>query len=113
MAGDYEVFTSILSQYGVVEAKDEFELIAFAEALSCYQKPIEGRIGIITGAGSRGVSRRCLFVSRPFCPLLSEQDQNEIREKISPRIQAIASLSNPIDLTGASWMTILFPPPRS
>jgi len=49
MAGDYEVFSSALAQYGVVEAKDEFELIPFCEALCCYQKPIAGNIGIITG----------------------------------------------------------------
>jgi acetyltransferase len=102
IAGDYEVFSSILSQYGVVEAKDEFELIAFAEALSCYQKPIEGRIGIITGSGGHGALAVDACLSHGLSvPLLSEQDQSEIREKISPRIQAIASLSNPIDLTGS------------
>jgi acetyltransferase len=102
MAGDYEVFTSVLSQYGVVEAKDEFELVAFAEALSCYQKPIEGRIGIVTGSGGHGALAVDACLSHGLSvPLLSEQDQNEIREKISPRIQAIASLGNPIDLTGS------------
>lgn len=102
MAGDYEVFSSVLSQYGVVEAKDEFELVAFAEALSCYQKPIEGRIGIITGSGGHGALAVDACLSHGFSvPLLSEQDQREIREKISPRIQAIASLNNPIDLTGS------------
>ena len=35
MAGDYEVFSSVLTQYGVVEARDEFELIPFCEALCC------------------------------------------------------------------------------
>jgi len=32
MAGNYEVFSSVLSQFGVVEAKDEFELVSFCEA---------------------------------------------------------------------------------
>ena len=102
MAGDYEVFSSVLSQYGVVEAKDEFELIAFAEALSCYQKTIEGRIGIITGSGGHGALAVDACLSHGLSvPLLSEDGQKEIREKISPRIQAIASLSNPVDLTGS------------
>lgn len=103
MAGDYEVFSSVLSQYGVVEAKDEFELISFAEALSCYQKPIEGRIGIITGSGGHGALAVDACQSHGLTvPTLTEQDQKEIREKVSPRIQAIASFSNPIDLTGSA-----------
>jgi acetyltransferase len=102
IAGDYEVFSSVLSQYGVVEAKDEFELISFAEALSCYQRPIEGRIGIITGSGGHGALAVDACLSHGLSvPALSETDQNEIREKLSPRIQSIASLNNPIDLTGS------------
>jgi acetyltransferase len=103
LAGDYEVFSSALAQYGIVEAKDEFELISFCEALSCYQKPIEGRIGIITGSGGHGALAvdACLFHGLSVPPL-GEQEQIKIREKISPRIQAISSLSNPIDLTGSA-----------
>jgi acetyltransferase len=103
LAGDYEVFSSALSQYGIVEAKDEFELISFCEALSCYQKPIEGNIGIITGSGGHGALAVDTCLSHGLSvPTLKEQDQIKIREKISPRIQAISSLSNPIDLTGSA-----------
>jgi acetyltransferase len=103
MAGDYEVFSSVLSQYGVVEAKDEFELIPFCEALSCYQSPITGNIGIITGSGGHGALAVDTCLSHGLSvPTLVEQDQIEIREKISPRIQAIASFTNPIDLTGSA-----------
>ena len=35
-------------------------------------------------------------------PALAIEDQTEIRKRISPRIQAIASLNNPIDLTGSA-----------
>jgi len=77
MAGDYEVFSSVLAQYGIVEAKDEFELVSFCESLSCYHRSIQGRIGIITGSGghgatavdacaSHGLSTRC-FPSRKRC----------------------------------------------
>ncbi len=103
MAGDYEVFSSVLSQYGVVEAKDEFELISFCEALCCYQKPIEGNIGIITGSGGHGALAVDSCLSHGLSvPTLAEQDQIDIKGKISPRIQAIASFSNPIDLTGSA-----------
>jgi acyl-CoA synthetase (NDP forming) len=103
MAGDYEVFSSVLAQYGVVEAKDEFELIPFCEALSCYQNPINGTIGIITGSGGHGALAVDACLSHGLSvPTLSEQDQIEIKEKISQKIQAIASLTNPIDLTGSA-----------
>jgi acetyltransferase len=103
MAGDYEVFSSVLAQYGVVEAKDEFELIPFCEALCCYQEPIEGKIGIVTGSGGHGALAVDTCLSHGLSvPTLKDEDQIAIKEKISPRIQAIASLSNPIDLTGSA-----------
>jgi acyl-CoA synthetase (NDP forming) len=37
-----------------------------------------------------------------FLPILTDEAQFEIREKVSPRIQNIASFSNPIDLTGSA-----------
>lgn len=103
MAGDYEVFSSVLTQYGVVEAKDEFELIPFCEALSCYQTPIKGTIGIITGSGGHGALAVDDCLSHGLSvPTLSEPDQMEIRQKSSQRIQAIASFTNPVDLTGSA-----------
>ena len=103
MAGDYDVFSAVLSQHGVVEASDEFELVSFCEALSCYDQSIEGRVGIITVSGGHGAlavdacSARGLSV-----PTLSEGLQAEIREQVSPRVRTIASYSNPIDLTGSA-----------
>jgi acyl-CoA synthetase (NDP forming) len=103
IAGDYEVFSSVLAQYGVVEAKDEFELVSFCEALSCYPKPIEGRIGIITGSGGHGATAVDACASRGlFVPALSTEEQDEIRKRVSPRLREIASFGNPIDLTGSA-----------
>ena len=103
MAGDYEVFSSALAQYGVVEAKDEFELIPFCEALCCYQNSIAGNIGIISGSGGHGALAVDACLSHGLSvPTLKDEDQFEIKKRISPRIQAIASLSNPIDLTGSA-----------
>ena len=103
MAGDYEVFSSALSQFGVVEAKNEFELISFCEALSCYPKPIGGRIGIITGSGGHGAIAVDACSSRNLLvPPLTEENQLELKKRVSPRVQAIASFHNPIDLTGSA-----------
>ena len=103
IAGDYEVFSSVVSQYGVVEAGNEFELVSFCEALSCYKRSIEGKIGIITVSGGHGALAVDACFSHGFSvPTLSEQHQAEIREQVSPRVRVIASFSNPIDLTGSA-----------
>ncbi|MEE9611022.1 MAG: hypothetical protein V3W19_07200, partial [Desulfatiglandales bacterium] len=102
-AGDYETFSAILSQYGVVEAKNEFELVSFCESLSCYDKLIKGEIGIVTGSGGHGALAVDVCTDYGLSvPTLSEQVQSEIRERLSPSTQAIASASNPIDLTGSA-----------
>jgi acetyltransferase len=99
MAGDYEVFSAVLSQHGVVEARDEFELVSFCEALSCYNQSIEGKIGIISVSGGHGALAidACLTHGLSV-PTLSDQHQAQV----SPRVRAIASFSNPIDLTGSA-----------
>jgi acetyltransferase len=103
LAGDYDVFSEVLSQYGIVEAKSESELISFCESLSCYQTSIDGKIGIITGSGGHGALSVDICSSYGLSvPTLSEQLQNEIREKLSPSIQKIASIANPLDLTGSA-----------
>ena len=103
MAGDYEVFSSALGQCGIVEAKDEFELVPFCEALSAYQKPIEGRLGIITGSGGHGAIAVDACLSHGLLvPPFNEQEQAEMRTMISERLHGIASFGNPIDLTGSA-----------
>jgi len=103
MAGDYEVFSAVLSQHGVVEARNEFELVSFCEALSCYHRSIEGKIGIISVSGGHGVLAVDACLSHGLSvPTLSEQHQAKIKEQVSPRVRAIASFSNPIDLTGSA-----------
>jgi len=103
IAGDYEVFSSIMSQYGVVEAKDEFEMVAFAEALSCYQRSIQGRVAIITGSGGHGaLATDACFLHGLSVPVLSQSAQAELHSLVSPTIRDISSFVNPIDLTGSA-----------
>ena len=103
IAGDYTVFSSIMKQFGLVEAKNEYEMISFCESLSCYPKPINGRVGIVTASGGHGAivvdicDRSGLEV-----PLLPKKTQKRIRERLSTSIQPIASLGNPLDLTGSA-----------
>ena len=103
LAGDYRVFSAALAQFGVTEAKNETELINFCESLSRYRASIKGNIGIVTGSGGHGVGAVDFCSARGLCvPTLPAGAQEELRSRISPTIQAIASLKNPFDLTGSA-----------
>jgi acetate---CoA ligase (ADP-forming) len=103
LAGDYETFSAILSQYGVVEAKNELEMVSFCESLSCFSKGIDGRVGIITGSGGHGVLAVDACASLGFSvPVIPESEQSELRNRLSASIRDIVSLNNPIDLTGSA-----------
>lgn len=103
MAGDYAVFSAIMSQYGVVEAFDEFEIVSFAEALSCYKTSIEGKAGIITGSGGHGALATDICLEHGLeLPSFSSEEQEDLKTHLGPTIRNIAALSNPVDLTGSS-----------
>jgi acyl-CoA synthetase (NDP forming) len=103
LAGDYAVFSQVLAQHGIAEAKSENELVAFCEALSCYPSAVPGRVGIITVSGGHGVLAVDTCIGHGLSiPPLSEATRQEIRANLSPSLQSIASLDNPIDLTGSA-----------
>jgi len=103
IAGDYAVFSSVMSQYGIVEAKDEYAMVSFCESLSCYPKGIEGRVGIVTASGGHGaVAVDTCEASGLIVPQFSMEVQEALRGRLSASIQPIASLGNPIDLTGSA-----------
>jgi acetyltransferase len=103
LAGDYEVFSAVLSQHGLVEARDQSEMISACEALSCYRKPIEGRMAIITGSGGHGAQAMDACVSRGLtAPPFPGTMREELARQVSEKIQAIASFGNPVDLTGSA-----------
>lgn len=103
IAGDYAVASAVLSQFGIAEARNEFELVSFCESLSCYPTSIGENIGIVTGSGGHGVVAVDACNAAGFVvPQIPRAVQDEIRSKLSPSIQQIASLGNPIDLTGSA-----------
>jgi acetyltransferase len=103
LAGDYRTFSSIMSQYGILEPKDELQLVAAVEALSRYNLCIDKNIGIITGSGGHGaMAVDACDQSGLETPQLSEKTRNLILESVSPSIRGIASVSNPVDLTGSA-----------
>ncbi|MEE9912225.1 MAG: CoA-binding protein [Deltaproteobacteria bacterium] len=103
LAGDYASFAAAVAQHNIIEAANENELVSFCEVLSSYTKPIEGKIGIITGSGGHGAMAvdACSFAGITV-PELSDQTKTDIRNNLTENIRSIASLGNPADLTGSS-----------
>jgi acetyltransferase len=103
MAGDYASLSAALSQHGVVEAATELELISFCEALSAYPVPVGGKVGIVTVSGGHGAMAMDACARYGITvPPLSEKSQEEIRSRLGRSVAGIASLGNPIDLTGSA-----------
>jgi acyl-CoA synthetase (NDP forming) len=103
LSGDYEVFSAILAQHGVIEVQKEAELVSFCESLLCYPQSITGKVGIVTGSGGHGA----LAVDHCFrhglsVPALPDSLRQEIRNGLSESVRAIAALGNPLDLTGSA-----------
>ncbi|MCK9295882.1 MAG: CoA-binding protein [Desulfobulbaceae bacterium] len=104
LAGDYAVFASVLAQHGIIEAHDELELVSYCEALSCYPDTvIKGRVGIISGSGGHGaMAVDACVLGGLSVPHFSEAVQQSLRNRLSESIRAIASVANPVDLTGSA-----------
>jgi len=104
LAGDYRVFSSVLAQHGVIEARNELELVSFCEALSCYPDTrIQGRVGIISGSGGHGALAVDACVGGGLAvPRFSEAVQQSLRGSLSESVRTIASVANPVDLTGSA-----------
>jgi len=103
LAGDYRVFSDIMKQHCVAEADNEYELTSFCEALSCFQKGIQGHIGVLSLSGGHGViAVDACELHGMTVPRLDPRTMETIREKVSPEIRNIISLGNPLDLTGSS-----------
>jgi acyl-CoA synthetase (NDP forming) len=103
LSGDYEVFSAVLSQHNVIEAKDETELVSFCQSLLSYPRTLAGRVGIITGSGGHGALAVDHCASLDIAvPSFSEQVRREIKSRLSSSVQSIAALANPVDLTGSA-----------
>jgi acyl-CoA synthetase (NDP forming) len=103
MAGDYKVFSSVMKQFGLVEAEDEYQMVSFCESLSCYPRHTRGCVGIVTASGGHGaVAVDTCGEAGLEVPHLKDSIQNKIRKRLTDSIRQIASLGNPLDLTGSA-----------
>ncbi len=102
LAGDYESFSAVLAQHGVVEAANELELVSFCESLSAYVEPVEAGVGIVTGSGGHGaMAVDACWKNGLVIPSIPQDMQDRIKENLTASVQNIASIKNPIDLTGS------------
>lgn len=103
LAGDYEVFASVLTQCGVTVAENELEFVSRCESLGAYSVKTQGRIGIVTGSGGHGaLAVDACAEAGLSVPTLSAPLQKELRNGLSASVQPIASVTNPVDLTGSA-----------
>ncbi|OQY53033.1 MAG: CoA-binding protein [Desulfobacteraceae bacterium 4572_89] len=102
LAGDYRTFSEVMKQHCVAEAENEYELTSFCESLSCYPKGIHGNVGIVSLSGGHGVMAADACSAQGMnIPGISPETVKNIRGKLSSEIMEIATLSNPLDLTGS------------
>jgi acetyltransferase len=103
LAGDYAVFKSVLKQHGVYVVANEFELTSYCEALSCYDQPTGERIGIVSGSGGHGALAIDTCAAYGLSTEVFDAPlQDTLRSVMSDNIKGIASVANPIDLTGSA-----------
>jgi acyl-CoA synthetase (NDP forming) len=104
LAGDQAVAGAAFQQYGIIHAKDEDEVMAYAKIFSFRPQYMKSnRIGTLSVSGGHGViaSDEASFYGLEF-PLFSDEEQQLLRKEMTPAYQAIASFRNPCDLTGSA-----------
>jgi acetyltransferase len=104
LAGDKAITSAAFRQAGIIQAKDEDEVMAFSKAFAFKPKHMNGpRIGCLTVSGGHGViatdeSDYQGLVMPPF----TEEQQEVLRSVMTPAYRGIASFRNPCDLTGSA-----------
>lgn len=103
IAGDYRVFSEVMAQAGVTEAHSETAFVATCEAYSCCDQRGVGRVCIVTASGGHGAiaSDGCVQAGLQLAEV-PEDDRRALQDQLSNNIRAIASLRNPVDLTGSA-----------
>jgi acetyltransferase len=104
LAGDQAVASAAFKQYGVIHAADEDEVMAYAKVFSFKPKyMLSDRIGTLTVSGGHGViaSDEASAYGLEFPPF-SKEEQEMMREVMTPAYRGIASFRNPCDLTGSA-----------
>ncbi|MFX0100345.1 MAG: CoA-binding protein [Candidatus Hodarchaeota archaeon] len=110
VSGENKILEGALKQYGIILCANEQELITFSETFSLlsgknkpfFSKEMQGTIVIITISGGHGVLSSDMVKDYNLKMVeLTESEKEELRGCLNPSASGIASLGNPIDLTGS------------
>ncbi len=104
LAGDQAVAKAAFRQYGIIQAVDEDEVMAYAKVFSFDQKYMRSdKIGTLSVSGGHGViaSDEASSYGMEFPPF-SKEEQAQMKEVMTPAYRSIASFRNPCDLTGSA-----------
>jgi acyl-CoA synthetase (NDP forming) len=104
LAGNQVIAGAAFQQYGIIHAKDEDEVMAYAKVFSFKPKYMtSNRIGTLSVSGGHGViaSDEASFYGLEF-PLFNQEEQEMMRNEMTPAYRSIASFKNPCDLTGSA-----------
>ena len=96
LAGRYEVFHSILRQFGIKEAMGFDDLVDTAKAISYQKTSMGNRVLIITNGGGSGVLASDECIRQGLVVAKLPEDRIEKLGKMFPKFYTI---SNPFDLT--------------
>lgn len=103
IAGDHAVFSEVVRASKAIEAENEKAFLSYCESLSAFQDKRVKNVCIITASGGHGaIASDDCYTSGLNTPEIPAADQAELRSRLSPSIQNITSLSNPIDMTGSA-----------
>ena len=104
IAGDYVVFSEVLKASKALEVGTMGEFVSSCEAFSAYPKTsIGNNVCIISVSGGHGaMAADSCYTAGLNNVAIPEEDKGKLRSLLSKNIQAIASLNNPLDLTGST-----------
>jgi acetate---CoA ligase (ADP-forming) len=104
IAGDYMVFSEVLKGSKAMEVGTISEFVSFCEAYSCYPKTAtKNNVCIISVSGGHGaMAADSCYTAGLNNVAIPQEDKDKLRSLLSKSIQSIASLENPLDLTGST-----------
>jgi acyl-CoA synthetase (NDP forming) len=111
LAGDYKIQYSALRQYQIIQPHSERELLTCLKVydlLSHRKNPFgknvvtHGNVAIVSVSGGHGVIASDMLVQYGLHRVdFTKEERADMRELMNPVAREIASLNNPIDLTGS------------
>jgi len=105
MGGEYRVLKGIMDQVGIIEARNEIELIDYARAMAELPSPHGNRVLIITNGGGNAIVAVDLLEENWNDYVKLAPINSDFKEHLRKSLPDFISASNPIDLTVSAGNT--------